>query len=417
MLDTLLTTARNQIDCAPVTPDLTREDHLDLATTFAAELLADQPSAADLRRLEETLAGKKDDVPLLVHLGVKLALSRQLVQDLEGPAHLSVVFAVYKEHQRILSPEEATGGEDFLRRKVAQLQWLFAGRPDMDWDMFVVDDGCPEGSGQIAAGIIAAEGLADKVQVLHLAEAIAAANPLLAGLSDPAQSMKGGSIQLGMWEAARPVRPGHVVLFTDADLSTHLGQCGLLMAPILDGGVDAAIGSRRLGTSVAIKQGRRNDRGKLFIYLWKRIIGIIPEIIDTQCGFKAFSAELARDILPGMLERKFAFDIELLIKTAKRRPGSIQQVGIAWIDSEALSTTTDLQPYLPMLQAMVKMYRAYLVANPKSDEFATFLETLDDETWGRLLTNIPADIVGKEPAEFVDYAKVGVRELANAGRR
>ncbi len=60
----------------------------------------------------------------------------------------------------------------------------------------------------------------------------------MAGASD---SQKGGSIQLGMWQAARHDDPGHVILFTDADLSTHLGQAGLLMHPILAEGADAEI--------------------------------------------------------------------------------------------------------------------------------------------------------------------------------
>jgi hypothetical protein len=49
-----------------------------------------------------------------------------------------------------------------------------------------------------------------------------------------------------------------------------------------------AIGSRREPDSVVVKQGTRNDRGKLFIYLWKRMVPVLGDIIDTQCGFKAF---------------------------------------------------------------------------------------------------------------------------------
>ncbi|PID81842.1 hypothetical protein CSB20_00895 [bacterium DOLZORAL124_64_63] len=416
MLDHLTSLARAQTGRAPQPPDLTRREDLELARGFAEELLAADPDAATLRAMEEELTRDRDAWPLLVHLGLKLALSRRLVRDLEGPAHLSVVFAMFKEHQRILTPAEIPGGEDFLRRKAAQLDWLCAEKEDLDWSMVAVDDGCPEGSGDIAERIAQEAGLAPRVQVLRLAEAIRTGEPVVAGLQDPSESMKGGSVELGLWHAARADYPNHVVAFTDADLSTHLGQCGLLMDAILRGGADAAIGSRRLAASVALKQGSRNLRGKLFIYLWKRIIGVIPEIIDTQCGFKAFRAEVVRDIVPGMLERRFAFDIELLIKTQLRRENSIRQIPVAWIDSDTLSTTTDLQPYLPMLRAMVGMYRHYLPADPTADTFAAFLDGLDEAGWERLQDNIPAAIAERAPAEFVEFAGVSAADLEAASR-
>jgi hypothetical protein len=205
-----------------------------------------------------------------------------------------------------------------------------------------------------------------------------------------------------------------VVVFTDADLSTHLGQTGLLVHPIVFGGQDAAIGSRREPASVVIKKGSRNDRGKLFIYLWKRMIGCLPEIIDTQCGFKGFRASTVNEIVPDMIEQKFAFDIELLIRTQLGRRGSIAKVPVAWIDSEALSTTTDIQPYLPMLQKISAMYRKYLPADPVSDPFADLVGDLTEETWATLQENIPEAITSREPREFEAFAGVSADELRRA---
>ncbi len=415
MLEKLRDLARVQGDESPDQLDLTNAKHLALVTRFADDLLACGGEPKQYRQLEADLVSRKDQVPLPVHLAAKLALSRSMVLQWPEAAHLSVVFAVYKEHQRILKSEQVAGGEDFLRRKVHQLEWLFAGREDLTWDLFVVDDGCPEGSGRIAQEIIEqADHFNDRVKVLFLAEAIEQGLPVVSSLSDTSESMKGGSVELGMWTAARQEKANHVVIFTDADLSTHLGQSGLLMDGILYGNVDAAIGSRRLPASVVIKKGSRNNRGKLFIYLWKRIISIIPEIIDTQCGFKGFKAELIRDIVPDMLEKKFAFDIELLIKTRLRRPDCIAQVGVAWIDSDALSTTTDIQPYLPMLKAMVGMYRHYLDETRAESLFAHFIDGLDEAAWERLQDNIPAGITQREPAEFVGFDGVTVAELERA---
>ncbi len=394
--------------------DLTDPVHLNRTHEVADALLATGAEEVHLRNLEAELIAGPGETPLLLHLAAKMAVSRRIVLDLTEPAHLSVVFAVYKEHQRILPPDQMAGGEDFLVRKAAQLEWLFAGRDDLTWDMIVVDDGCPEGSGQIARDIARRHPQADRIQVLFLEEAIAADHPVTRPLTTADDSRKGGSVALGMWTAAETVRDNHIICFTDADLSTHLGQTGLLMGEILNGGCDAAIGSRREPLSVVIKQGVRNTRGKLFIYLWKRIIGILPDVVDTQCGFKAFGAHTVRAIVPDLLEKKFAFDIELLIKTRLRRGDSLTRVPIAWIDSEALSTTTDIQPYLPMLQAMVGMYRAYLPTEKKAEEFAAFIESLDESAWNRLVDNIPDAITSREPAEFGGFSEVTADELRQA---
>lgn len=219
-----------------------------------------------------------------------------------------------------------------------------------------------------------------------------------------------------MWEAAAEHRPNHVVLFTDADLSTHLGQCGLLMAPLLTGGADAAIGSRREPTSVVVKTGTRNTRGKLFIYLWKRLFPELGALVDTQCGFKAFTADTVRAVAGEMLEKQFAFDIELLLKTELRRADAITKVPVAWIDSEAASTTTDLQPYLPMLRKMAEMSRAYLPSRDEAAAFAGFIDGLDDEAWSRLVEAVPEAIATREPHTFGDWNDVTVDELAAAAR-
>ncbi len=73
-----------------------------------------------------------------------------------------------------------------------------------------------------------------------------------------------------MWDLAQKDHSKkHIVVFTDADLSTHLGQLMLLADPIVNQGKLTAIGSRREKQSVVVKQVARNNRGKLFIYLWK----------------------------------------------------------------------------------------------------------------------------------------------------
>ncbi len=399
------------IEIAPETLDLTNRSHLEQVLQSAEEILALFDSRESLESLEEELIRDKPASCLLVHLAVKIAKSKKIIAAIEDKAHISVVFAVYKEHNRIRTRAEHEHGENFLLRKIKQLDWLFGDSPNFTWDLIVVDDGCPNHSGQIAQKILDKNYDGDNVRVLFLEDAIKQGLPLTRPMTSAADSQKGGSIQYGMWTAAQQEQPNHIIVFTDADLSTHLGQTGLLVDGILNQNKDSAIGSRREKMSVVVKTGSRNRRGKLFIYLWKRIIPNLNYIVDTQCGFKSFKADTVRSIVEDTLEKKFAFDIELLLKTELRRKFSIVNAPIAWIDSEAASTTTDLQPYLSMLKSMVKMYRQYLPPNPEPEAFAQFIEGLDEACWSKLVDNVPPDIANREPVSFSDYSGVKVADL------
>ncbi len=399
----------------PIQVDLRDPDHLALIDETVSTLVSRHGSKEELEALEKELLGRQGPTPVFALLVLKIAKSRLIVVDISETVTLSVVMAVYKEHNRILQNHEHPHGEDFLRKKAAQLETLLGDQANFSWRLIVVDDGCPEGSGKIAREIVQSEGMEDRAQVCFLEEAIGEGVPAVKALNSTDDSQKGGSIIYGMWHAAQQPADGeHIIVYTDADLSTHLGQVGLLVEPIIRKKKDVAIGSRREPDSVVVKQGTRNDRGKLFIYLWKRMVPVLGDIIDTQCGFKAFRQETLQEILEDLLEYRFAFDIELLIKSRQLRPDGLAQRGIAWIDSDALSTTTDLQPYLPMLKAMVLMYRQYLTANSAADQYAAFIDGLDEAGWAVLQENIPTEITKREPAEFSGFAGVSVEDLARA---
>lgn len=377
----------------------------------ACFLLASYSSPDVIKELEEELIADKENFPLSVHLAVKLARSKSIIASIDEPFHTSIVFAVYKEHNRIRKPTEHQHGEDFLFRKISQLKWLFDEYPGLSWDLTIVDDGCPEHTGRIAQRIVEAKCSGEAVQVLFLENAIQQGLPVARSMHSVLDSNKGGAIQYGLWTAVKQSKKNHIVVFTDADLSTHLGQIGLLIDGIINQGGDAAIGSRREAASLVVKKGIRNSRGKLFIYLWKRLIPLPNYIVDTQCGFKAFTADTVRTIVSNLIETRFAFDIELLLKTELRRKGSVVTVPIAWIDSEVGSSTTELSPYLSMLKSVVKIYRHYLAENRESAQFANFIEALDESSWNTLVDNIPGEITDRNPKEFGNFAGIQASDL------
>ncbi len=355
---------------------------------IADALIARAGGAAQLLEMEWTLAGNAGEWPLGAHLAVKLARSKLALSARRGPVHLSVVLAVYAEHQRILDAGERPHGEAFLDRKLRELAWLFAGGRNGTYELLVVDDGCPHGSGRIAEQILRTRHPAAPARVLFLEHAIARGDPAVAHLSSTDESRKGGAIRYGLHAATRRLRPGHVALYTDADLSTHLGQSGLLVAALDRPGVMVAAGSRRARNSVVIKSGARSDRGRLFIHLWKRLLPELAYVEDTQCGFKAFTGCAVRALIDSPVESGFAFDLELLLRAELLAHRSVDGVPIAWIDSEAASTTVSLQPYLAMLKSVVQLYRAYREREPEREGVARAIEAFDERAWQRAVADL-----------------------------
>jgi hypothetical protein len=411
MLTQLLTFVLSKIDGMPFELDDRNDSQQEEVLNIASRLAEGNPPADVLEQLELVLIGRGETIPQLIHLAVKLARSKVIVRAVDKPLHTSFVFAMYKENTRILKQDEHPHGEDFVVRKISQLQWLFDDVATTTWSLVMVDDGCPEGSGKLATKILAERCPDAPAEVLFLEEAIGQGLQVTRPMASAAESQKGGSVVYGMWAAAQKDHDNHIIVFTDADLSTHMGQAGLLLDGIVNRNKDAAIGSRREPASVVVKKGTRNTRGKLFIYLWKGLIQPLHRLVDTQCGFKAFTSEAVREITTDMIEKKFAFDIELLLRTELHQHDSIEKVPVAWFDSEEASTTTDLQPYLPMLKQVVAFYKKYLPADTETDRLADFIGNMSDDDWATLVDNVPEPIAEGQPADFDKMRDVTVDDL------
>lgn len=380
------------------------------------------PERTRLEALRERLVAEKTQWKYFTHLAVILAVSKSIVNGMSGKqVHFTCSFAVYGETRRLLTKAEDANGEDFLRTKVHQLAWLTENAPSVSWGILVVDDGCPDNSGQACLDNAAKFGFADKVEVIYLQAAIDGG---LAGMAKgtpvtkTSESRKGGSIHYGLNHAAGKDVGGkqHAVCYTDADLSTHMGQSGLLLDILVNQGKKCAVGSRRAHNAIMEKSGGRAVRGKLHAYFWKQMMPEMVHIVDTQTAFKAFDAAAAKAVTEdGCINRAMAFDIELLIKCAKAFGGeTLGQAGIAWKDSEALSTSGDSSGYVKLLQQMVDIYRQYLPQEPWREDFGEFLYALDDAAFERLLKNCPAGIADRDARDYTSPDSVTTADLRAA---
>lgn len=124
---------------------------------------------------------------------------------------------------------------------------------------------------------------------------------------------------------------GEVVLFFDADASTPIDQVEKFW-PRFESGYDICIGSRSLPESdVVVHQPWFRETMGRFFNLLVRIFAV-GGFIDTQCGFKAFSAQAAKIIFPKQRLSGFGFDVELLF-IAKKYGKKVAEVPVRWIDS------------------------------------------------------------------------------------
>ena len=369
---------------------------------LAAEKLMENFSLKELKDLDKN--AKR--FPILFALALKIAISKLVIdkfdkklKETNEKKEIDVVFAVYKEHNRIKTREENPYGEDFLNVKYEQMKWLF-NNTNFDWNLIVVDDGCPFSSGKLAEKIVK-EKKYENVKVLYLKD-ILGKKPLK-DLRSTDESKKGGSILYGIYYSLNNFSKEldkKIIIYTDADLSTHLSQIGYLIENLLNNSKKMSIGSRREDNSVVIKKGVRNYRGKLFIYFWKKILPILDFIVDTQCAFKAFRGDFVRDLIENNIEKQFAFDIELILKAALKDKEKIDVKGIVWIDSDKESNTKDSDLYLEMLKSVVKMALRYTKLSERELEYINFISNLTKEDWEKLVENVPKEIIEGNPKEF-----------------
>ncbi|MEU9142358.1 bifunctional glycosyltransferase family 2/GtrA family protein [Streptomyces sp. NPDC048349] len=136
----------------------------------------------------------------------------------------------------------------------------------------------------------------------------------------------------GRGRALRTVWSGSdapVLAYMDVDLSTDLNALLPLVAPLISGHSDLAIGTRLARSSRVVRGAKREFVSRAYNLLLRS--SLAARFSDAQCGFKAIRREVAERLLPLVEDSGWFFDTELLV-LAERAGLRIHEVPVDWVD-------------------------------------------------------------------------------------
>jgi len=120
-----------------------------------------------------------------------------------------------------------------------------------------------------------------------------------------------------------------VLVYMDVDLSTDLAALAPLVAPLVSGHSDLAIGTRLGRGSRVVRGTKREFISRCYNLILKSTLA--AGFSDAQCGFKAIRADVAQHLLPHVADTGWFFDTELLV-LAERSGLRIHEVPVDWVD-------------------------------------------------------------------------------------
>jgi len=207
--------------------------------------------------------------------------------------YLSIIIPAYNEEKRITKTLKEI--DRYLKKQKYQ------------YEIIVVSDGSKDKTGQVV------KGLQSEIKGLKL-------------IDNKKNHGKGYVVRQGLLKAEGKYR-----LFTDADNSTSVDQVEK-MFPQFEKGFDIVIGSRDVKGAVLDppQSAKRVFIGNIFNLMVQFLVGLWG-IWDSQCGFKAITAEAAKKILPKCKIDRWAFDPEIL-KIAKMMKCKIKEVPVRWVN-------------------------------------------------------------------------------------
>jgi putative flippase GtrA len=191
-----------------------------------------------------------------------------------------------------------------LARSIRRLHDHLGAHMPFTWRIVIADNGSSDQTPLIAAALAAD---LPGVEVLEL--------------SQPGR----GRALRAAWMAS----DAEVVCYMDVDLSTDLRALLPLVAPLVSGHSDIAIGTRLHRGSQVVRGARREFISRSYNRLLH--VALAARFSDAQCGFKAMRTSAARRLLPAVRDEAWFFDTELLM-LAQREGLRIHEVPVDWTD-------------------------------------------------------------------------------------
>ncbi|MEJ3655930.1 bifunctional glycosyltransferase family 2/GtrA family protein [Actinomycetes bacterium KLBMP 9759] len=186
-----------------------------------------------------------------------------------------------------------------------------------------------------------------------------------------------------------------VLAYCDVDLSTDLAALLPLVAPLISGHSDLAIGTR-LGRGSRVVRGAKRE---LISRTYNLILhgALATRFSDAQCGFKAIRADVAKRLLPLVEDAGWFFDTELLV-LAERAGMRIHEVPVDWVDDPD-SRVDIVATAIADLKGIARLGRALATRRLPLAELN-----------GRLTAGEPivAGVPRAMPGQLVRFAAVGV---------
>ena len=180
-----------------------------------------------------------------------------------------------------------------------------------------------------------------------IAREIAAGYPIISLLYQPIRG-KGAAVRKGMLEGR-----GEYLFICDTDLAMPIEETNKFLPPILSD-YDVAIASREAPGAVRYDEPwYRHLMGRVFNLLVRLLA--VPDIQDTQCGFKCLRREAARDLFSVQKIDGWAFDVEIL-HIAQRRGYRLVEVPIHWYYGEG-SRVSPIRDSLKMVVEVLRVRR------------------------------------------------------------
>ncbi|MFH8729423.1 glycosyltransferase [Streptomyces termitum] len=188
-----------------------------------------------------------------------------------------------------------------------------------------------------------------------------------------------------------------VLAYMDVDLSTDLNALLPLVAPLISGHSDLAIGSRLARSSRVVRGSKREFISRAYNLILRG--SLAARFSDAQCGFKAIRREVAERLLPMVEDSGWFFDTEMLV-LAERAGLRIHEVPVDWVDDPD-STVHLVRTATDDLKGVWRVGRALATGSLPLDRLA---RPFGDDPRDRELPGVPGGLA----RQLVGFCVVGV---------